>query len=144
MFDVVDASLSMLLDVYIQSELQDEETGSIKREWNYQATLSCYARATMSSGANVSARSGDRQSIGTKYENIQLLEIRTINRLSLRNKITNIRGLDGKVIWSELNYPSETPTVFEILGSAPMTDPFGNVVAWNSVAKRSENQQIGI
>lgn len=144
MFDVVEATLSMYLDIYVQSELQDEETGSIKREWNFQSTVPCHARATMSTGGNVSARSGDRQMIGTKYENTQLLEIRTSSRLSLRNKITNIRTFDNKLIWSELNYPTETPTVFEVIGSAPMTDPFGNIVAWNSVVKRSENQQIGI
>jgi len=38
---------------------------------------------------------------------------------------------------------NNTPTVFEVISSTPITDPFGNVLAYNSVAKRSENQEIG-
>ena len=50
----------------------------------------------------------------------------------------------SKYIWTELNYPNETPTVFEVVGVTPITDPFGTIVAYNSTAKRSENQEIGI
>jgi hypothetical protein len=49
----------------------------------------------------------------------------------------------GHPIWTEINYPNETPTVFEVIGTTPITDPFGNVLAYNSSMKRSENQQIG-
>ena len=44
----------------------------------------------------------------------------------------------------ELNYPTNTPTVFEVIGSTPVTDGFGTVIAYNSVVKRSENQTIGL
>jgi len=72
------------------------------------------------------------------------IKIRTLDKLSIREKVTNIATEHGEVIWKELNYPTETPTVFEVVGTTPMTDPFGDVLAWNSVLKRSENQQIGI
>jgi hypothetical protein len=29
------------------------------------------------------------------------------------------------------------------MGTTPVTDPFGRVIAYNSSMKRSENQQIG-
>jgi hypothetical protein len=48
------------------------------------------------------------------------------------------------VIWTELDAPTETPTVFEVVGTTPITDPFGSVLGYNSTLKRSENQQIGI
>ena len=60
----------------------------------------------------------------------------------MRNKLTNIRTKRGTVIWSEINYPTETPTVFEIVGITPVTDPFGEIIAYNTMAKRSENQVI--
>ena len=50
--------------------------------------------------------------------------------------------MNSNAIWTELNYPSDTPTVFEITGSTPIVDPFGKVIAYNSTATRSENQQI--
>lgn len=142
MFDLVDASFSMLLDLYVQTDEQDPDTGVIKKEWNYSQTIPCFASGLISSSAT--ARSTDRQVIGNKYENIQMVEIRTSSKISIRNKITNIRNSNNEVLWFELNYPNETPTVFELVGTTPMTDPFGSVVAYNSTLKRSENQSIGL
>ena len=47
MFRVVDASFSMLMDVYKQSDSQDVSTGAIKKEWNYIKTVSCYAKGVI-------------------------------------------------------------------------------------------------
>jgi hypothetical protein len=73
----------------------------------------------------------------------QVIQIRTSEKLTAREKITNIRDSDNNVIWQEINYPNDTPTVFEVMGTTPMTDPFGRVIAYSSSLKRSENQQIG-
>jgi hypothetical protein len=73
-----------------------------------------------------------------------MVQIRTTSKLNIRHKITNIRDKNGTVVWTELDYPSDTPTVFEIFGVTPITDPFGTILGYNSVAKRSENQNIGI
>lgn len=142
MFQVVDAAFSMLMDVYKQTDNQDVNTGAIKKEWNYYKTVSCYAKGVISNTAT--ARSGDRQIINNKYENTQIIEIRTTEKLSIRDKITNIRTEHGEIIWTELDFPSDTPTVFEVIGSTPMTDPFGDILAWNATLKRSDNQQIGL
>lgn len=142
MFQVVSAAFSMMVDLYRQFDIQDPNTGAIKKEWSYYETVPCYAKGVISNTAT--ARSGDRQTMSNRYENTQILEIRTSKKLSMRDKITNIRTQEGQVIWTELDFPSETPTVFEVVGTTPMTDPFGDVLAWNSVVKRSENQQIGL
>ncbi len=63
--------------------------------------------------------------------------------MTAREKVTNIKDSEGNTIWNEINYPNETPTVFEVMGTTPVTDPFGRVIAYNSSMKRSENQQIG-
>jgi hypothetical protein len=64
--------------------------------------------------------------------------------LTTREKVTNIRDMSGNYIWVELDFPTETPTVFEVMGTTPLTDPFGRVLGYNSSMKRSENQQIGL
>jgi len=101
-----------------------------------------YAKGVISNSA--SSRSGDRQQIAAQYKDTQYVQIRSTEKISLREKITNIRTEHGVAIWTELNFPANTPTVFEIIGTTPMTDPFGDVLAWNTTLKRSENQVIGL
>jgi hypothetical protein len=141
MYDLVDSVMPMLLDVYKQFDLQDPDTGSIKKEWQFDRTVPCSAKGIISNSS--SSRTGDRQILSNKYTNEQVLQIRTSDKITLREKITNIRDTEGTVIWEELNFPTNTPTVFEVMGTTPMTDPLGGVLGYNSTVKRSENQTIG-
>lgn len=134
--------LPMQLDLYVQSNSQDPNTGAIGKQWNYNQTLSCSAKGNISSTGM--SRGSDKQTLDNKYRNEQMIQIRTIQKINIRHKITNIRNRDGAYIWTELNYPSETPTVFEVVGITPISDPFGNVIGYNTTAKRSESQTIGI
>ena len=140
--DIVSSVLPLYLDLYTQTDVQDPNTGAIKKEWNYSETLPCSAKGVISN--STSSRNSDNQILGTKYKNEQMLQIRTISKISIRHKITNIRDKNGTPVWTELDYPSDTPTVFEVFGVTPITDPFGTVLGYNSIAKRSENQNIGI
>ena len=141
MFNVVDGLMSMTLDVYIQQEQQNPDTGAIKKNFVYQKTIPCYARGIISQSTS---RNLDKQTFSNTYSNEQYIEARTAEKLTVRDKIKNICDSSGNVIWHELNYPGNTPTVFEVIGSTPITDPFGSVVGYNTSLKRSENQQIGI
>lgn len=134
--------MPMEADIYVQQDEQDLDTGAIKRAWNYSRTVACSAKGIISNSGT--GRSGDKQNFSNRYLNEQTIEIRTNLQINYREKISNIRDLQGNVIWKELNYPTETPTVFEVISSTPLTDPFGNVLAYNSLAKRSENQEIGL
>lgn len=134
--------MPLQLDIYQQTDTQDVNTGAIKKEWSYIKTISCSAKGVISNSST--SRSGDKQTINTRYSDEQVLEIRSLDKITYREKITNVRDMDGNVIWKELDYPSDTPTVFEVISSTPVTDPFGSILAYNSVAKRSENQTIGI
>jgi hypothetical protein len=141
MNNLVDSILNMKMDVYVQQDTQDPNTGAIKKEWIYSETVYCYAKGTITSGG---ASTSDVQKMSNRYTNKENIEIRTTARVTLRDKITNIRDSADNVIWSELNYPTETPTVFELLGTTPITDPFGGVLGYNCSARRSENQVIGL
>ena len=141
MSSIVDSVLSMNLDVYRQSEIQDPETGAMLKGWNYHRTLACHAKGIISNTAT--SGSGNKQVFSNKYMDEQVIQIRTSEKLTAREKVTNIRDAEDNVIWQEINYPNDTPTVFEVMGTTPMTDPFGRVIAYSSSLKRSENQQIG-
>jgi len=79
MFDLVDAIFSMSLDVYTQSDVQDEDTGLIKKSWQYTKTIDCHAKAFISNSST--SRTGDRQTFGNIYENTQMLEITHLETL---------------------------------------------------------------
>jgi hypothetical protein len=142
MAGLIESVLSMTMDIYKQTEAQDVNTGAIKREWSYYKTVNCHVKGIISNSAT--ARSGDRQVFNNKYINEQLIQVRTVERLSGREKATNIKDSAGAIIWTELDYPTETPTVFEVIGTTPMMDPFGRVIGYSSNMKRSENQTIGL
>jgi hypothetical protein len=142
MNDLIGSVLSMKMDVYKQIDSQNPDTGAIIKEWNYYKTVDCHAKGMITNSSTI--RSSDNQTFNNKYVNEQNIQIRTIERIVSRDKVTNIRDSNNNVIWTEINFPSETPTVFEIIGTTPITDPFGRVIGYNSSLKRSENQQIGL
>jgi len=141
MSSLITSMLPMKLDVYRQSDAQDENTGAIKKEWHFYKTVDCHAKGVISN--STTTRSGDNQIFSNKYTNEQMIQVRTIDKLTLREKVSNIRNSENIVIWTELDYPTDTPTVFELVGTTPITDPFGKVIGYNSTLKRSENQVIG-
>lgn len=140
--DLVTSVLPFKMDVYVQYDLQDSDTGAIKKEWQYAKTIDCSVKGMVSN--STSTRANDRQIIDNRYKNEQFVQIRTTEKITVRNKITNVRNSSGEYVWTELDYPTETPTVFEVVGVTPITDPFGTIVAYNTTAKRSENQKIGL
>ena len=142
MQDLIQSVLPMRLDVYRQIDSQNTDTGAIVKEWQYYKTVDCHAKGVISNSATT--RSSDKQIFNNKYTNDQIIQVRTEDRLTTREKITNIRYLKNNYIWVELDFPTETPTVFEVMGTTPITDPFGRVIGYNSSMKRSENQQIGL
>ena len=142
MFSPTDAVLSMTVDVYRQFDEQDQDTGSIKKYWGYYKTVHCHAKGVISNSATT--RTSDKQVFDNRYYNDQILQIRTTERLTLREKLYNICDSKGTCLWTEINYPNNTPTVFEVIGSTPITDPFGGVLGYNTSVRRSENQNIGL
>jgi hypothetical protein len=142
MQDLIQSVLPMKLDVYRQLDTQDPDTGAIKKEWLFYKSVDCHAKGVISNSATT--RSSDKQIFNNKYVNDQIIQVRTEGRLTTREKVTNIRDMSGNYIWVELDFPTETPTVFEVMGTTPLTDPFGRVLGYNSSMKRSENQQIGL
>lgn len=142
MAGLVESVMSMKMDVYRQTEAQDVNTGAIKREWSYYKTVNCHVKGIISNSATT--RSSDRQTFSNTYINEQLIQVRTVEKLTGREKATNIKDSTGKIIWTELDYPTETPTVFEVVGTTPIMDAFGRVIGYSTNMKRSENQTIGL
>jgi len=96
--------MPMKLDIYLQLDTQDENTGAIKKEWIFTRSVPCAAKGIISNSG--SGRGGDKQIFNNRYTNEQMLEIRTPEQITYREKITNVRDMSGNVIWKEINYPT--------------------------------------
>ena len=92
MYDLMEAVLSMKMDIYKQFDKQNEDTGAIVKEWNYYKTINCHAKGVITNSATT--RSGDKQIFNNKYTNEQKIQVRTSEKLTAREKITNIRDAD--------------------------------------------------
>lgn len=142
MLGLIESVMPMSMDIYKQSDAQNPDTGAMVKEWNYISTLACHAKGIISNSATT--RSSDRQTFSNKYVVEQMVQVRTVERLMPSYKVTNIKDSNGEVIWKEINYPTETPTVFEIVGTTPMMDALGRIIGYSTNLKRSENQTIGL
>lgn len=142
MLSLVESVLPLRLDIYKQFTTQDPDTGGLLKQWHFHQSVACSAKGHVSNSGS-GRMSNSQQDFGQRYQNTNEIQIRTEKILSYRDKITNIRDINDNPIWFENNSPNNTPTVFEIIGSTPIIDPFGTIIAYNSIAKRSENQIIG-
>ena len=114
MNDIIESVMMMRMDIYRQTDSQNVNSGALEKTWNYIKTIPCHAKGIITNSATT--RSSDKQSFGNKYVNEELIQVRTIEKIFANQKITNITDSNGEVIWKELNYPTETPTVFEVIG----------------------------
>ena len=48
MYDLVDSIMPMFMDVYKPFDSQDPDTGSIKKEWQFDRTVPCSAKGIIS------------------------------------------------------------------------------------------------
>ena len=92
--DILESLLPYKLDLYVQYDLQDPETGSINKEWQFFKKIDCSEKGVVSN--STSTRANDRQQISNRYTLEQFIQIRTAEKISVRNKITNIHKWEMK------------------------------------------------
>lgn len=61
-----------------------------------------------------------------KYISEDFIRLKTKRAILKSQRITNIRALNGEVVWKEEEFGGE-PTLFNVDGSAPVADPFSGV-----------------
>jgi hypothetical protein len=133
----VEAKYAMLADLYSVQQKRDANTGEIIREWLYVDTVKCLAKSIISSG--VRTPSNDK-TIDSRYIVEEIIKINTLDKLSRNAKISNIRDLSGKVLWEEAETLNNPPTVFNVVGSTPIIDAFGQILEYENTLQRSEIQ----
>lgn len=101
--------------------------------------FSCLARGIIEGGIRMT---GTGESFKDIYEAVDYVRIwfpASVN-LTRRDKVTNIRGADGKLIWVEEERTDGAPTVFTVTGVTPIISPLGVHTENMALLERSEVQ----
>ena len=138
---VVGSIMNMTAQVFIQKNIQDPNTGAINRAWVYHKTISCKIEPIKSKG--ISSK-GDGKSFGKtsdlQYNETLELKMYSLELMSKRWRIENIRASDNKKVFVEIDRIDQTDTKFEVIASHAVLDPFGKVSYYDSIILRSEIQ----
>jgi len=133
--------MNMNADVYIQENTQDANTGEITRQWVYSQTIQCRIEPVKARGASTRT---DNKTFGTSGDEIYnekfQLKMYGTSLLSKRWRIQNIRTNKGKSVFVEIDRTGAPDTIFEVMSSHAVVDPFGSVSYYVSVLLRTELQ----
>ena len=133
---------------------QDPETGEIVRVWVVEdadptvpgtqtKSVKCIVRGILDGGIRV-AGTTERYTPQGILESVDYIKMQFPASVTItkRDRITNIANRRGVIIWREEEFDN-APTVFDVMGVTPVTDPFGNLIEWTALLQRSEVQVVG-
>lgn len=130
---------------------QDPESGEVIRVWQSNPvavnpdipsnleSFVCSARAIIDGGIRVA---GTTERFNSDYYGsdwVKLIFPANV-QISRRDRITNIRDSSGKVLWIEEESETNAPTIFNVNGVSPLTDPFGRHIQSFALLERIELQ----
>lgn len=102
--------------------------------------IECSARSIMEGGIRVTATTERYSSRGTMAtEDYINFEFGPGDVVTRRDRITDIRDSKGNLIWIE-EESTGRPTIFEVTGVSPVTDPWGNHIKNFALLQRAQNQ----
>lgn len=100
----------------------------------------CSARGILEGGIRVTSTT-ERYSTRGSVETVDYinLEFPAGEVLTRRDRITDIRDSNGNLVWIE-EESTNRPTVFEVTGVTPVTDPFGQHLKNFTLLARADDQ----
>jgi hypothetical protein len=133
--------LNMSADIYTQQNVQDPDTGAIKRSWVYSKTIQCKISPVKMKGASTKS---DNKSFGNtsdlNYDEKVQLKMYCFELISKRWRIENIRTSNNAPIFIEIDKINNPDTKFEVTASHAILDPFGKIAYYEAVLLRTELQ----
>lgn len=133
--------MNMKADIFIQENTQDPSTGAITRQWVYSKTVQCKVETVKAKGASTRT---DNKSFGQgsdlNYNEKFQLKMYSPALLSKRWRISNIRTSDNRQVFIEVDKFDQPDTIFEVMSSHAILDPFGRIAYYDAVLLRTELQ----
>jgi len=124
--------------------VQNPTSGAFVEEWVMNSgdsgsniiTSKCLAKASLSGSLHAA------EQFGAEYLNDEWIKLSlpSNTNVTLRDKVTNIRTLSGRVLWTEEESDGNPPTTFDVFRVSPVIDAFGLVVEKVALVKRAQVQ----
>ncbi len=115
-------------------------TGQLEKVWSYAKTVSCYAESIQTDAVSDDSSGKKFQDEYSEYEYIN---VHIMTPLSKRTRIVNLRTQDGTPLWPQYERP-QLSVVFEVQGCLPILNPFGQIMEYKVLAKRTQIQDYTV
>lgn len=134
---MVSATYPFLADVYTQTRVTSA-SGQVTRKWTSFKTVDCVVTAFKSTSFKTQ---GTSEKYGDRYTKQSYLKMLTSIDIGRSVQVTNIRRKkDLVVVYRESELLSSPPTWYNSNGSAPVVDPFGRTIQFDTLILRAEQQ----
>lgn len=102
----------------------------------------CMARGFTDGGIRV-AGTTERWSSRGDIDTVDYISIKypAFITLTRRDRVTDVRNNKNVLLWKEEEF-DDKPTVFEVNGVTPITDPYGNHIENSALLQRAEIQNL--
>ena len=127
--------MNMTADVYTQQNGQSS-SGAITREWVYDKTIQCKVMPFKASNSDRNDSKKFNATSNAAYEEHLRLTMKCLIPISKRFRITGIRSNIGEKVYLELDRIDAPDTIFEVVSSHTVLDPFGNISYYTVVLQR--------
>ena len=134
---VIQSIMNMSADIYKQQNKQSSSSGTVRREWVYDRTVRCKIEPLKSSGGG-NRYDNKRFDIGkhNEYDEKLQLKMKVIVPMSKRWRVQNVRSNDGKQVYIEIDKIDAPDTIFEVIASHAVLDPFGRISYYEVTLQR--------
>jgi hypothetical protein len=131
--------MNMKADIYKQQNFQDSSTGAISREWVYEKTIPCKIEPIQARGTNTKGDSkgfSSTQNAQAEYNEGLQIKLKSTELLSKRWRINTIRSSDNQQVFIEIDRYNQPDTIFEVMSSHAVLDPFGKISYYETILVR--------
>lgn len=133
---------TMTAEVYKKERIVGKSS-SIKANWILDTTIgtngviNCLVVPYLSDSFT---RQGTGETFGDKYLSIDFLQLSSGINISRSAQIFNIKDATGNIIYKEIDFQGAPATWYNSSGSAPVIGPFGEIIEYQTLLSRAEQQ----
>jgi len=135
---ITGAAYPFKADIYKKKRVVNQDTGQITYTWEEDFTTDLAVESFTSTSFKAQ---GTSEIFGDEYEKYNYLRIYTPMNLGRSAQLTNIRPKSGgSPLYTEIELKGAPATWYNVNGSNAVIDPWGNVVQWDSLIQRAQEQ----
>jgi len=134
---LISAGYPFIADVYRKHRVKGK-SGAIQYSWIYDRTVSCSVNSFQSTSFKAQ---GTNEQFADRYDKQSYLKMLSPENIGNDTRVYNVRSSSsGEVIYYEYDLKGKPATWYNSSGSAPVLDPFGRIIQWDTLLNRAEAQ----